>query len=195
MTRFLLAEVMTAAQSGQVVSFPTDTLPALAVQPEQAPKIYQLKQRPPEKPLILMAATAAELWSFAQGSPAEQEQWQAIADRYWPGALTLVLPASDRLPAAVNPLDRRSIGLRIPDCAIARQILAATGPLATTSANRSGQPALLDPEAIALEFPEVAVLAEDPWPAPSGLASTVVRWQPEGQWQVLRQGSIVLGEA
>ncbi|WP_338462662.1 L-threonylcarbamoyladenylate synthase [Synechococcus elongatus IITB7] len=194
MARFSLAEVITAAQSGQVISFPTDTLPALAVQPEQAAKIYQLKQRPPEKPLILMAAHLDQLLSYAQGTAVERVQWQAIANQYWPGALTLVLPASDRLPAAVNPLDRSSIGLRIPDCAIARQILAETGPLATTSANRSGQPALLDPDAIAAEFPEVAVLAEDPWPAPSGLASTVVRWQPDGQWQVLRQGSIQLGE-
>ncbi|QFZ91793.2 L-threonylcarbamoyladenylate synthase [Synechococcus elongatus] len=194
MARFSLVEVITAAQSGQVISFPTDTLPALAVQPEQAARIYQLKQRPPEKPLILMAAHLDQLLSYAQGTAVECVQWQAIANQYWPGALTLVLPASDRLPAAVNPLDRSSIGLRIPDCAIARQILAETGPLATTSANRSGQPALLDPDAIAAEFPEVAVLAEDPWPAPSGLASTVVRWQPDGQWQVLRQGSIQLGE-
>ncbi|WP_338442256.1 L-threonylcarbamoyladenylate synthase [Synechococcus elongatus IITB4] len=194
MARFSLAEVITAAQSGQVISFPTDTLPALAVQPEQAAKIYQLKQRPPKKPLILMAAHLDQLLSYAQGTAVERVQWQAIANQYWPGALTLVLPASDRLPAAVNPLDRSSIGLRIPDCAIARQILAETGPLATTSANRSGQPALLDPDAIAAEFPEVAVLAEDPWPAPSGMASTVVRWQPDGQWQVLRQGSIRLGE-
>ncbi|WP_338431314.1 L-threonylcarbamoyladenylate synthase [Synechococcus elongatus] len=194
MARFSLAEVITAAQSGQVISFPTDTLPALAVQPEQAARIYQLKQRPPEKPLILMAAHLDQLLSYAQGTAVERVQWQAIANQYWPGALTLVLPASDRLSAAVNPLDRSSIGLRIPDCAIARQILAETGPLATTSANRSGQPALLDPDAIAAEFPEVAVLAEDPWPAPSGLASTVVRWQPDGQWQVLRQGSIRLGE-
>lgn len=195
MVRLSLAAVSAAAQAGQVVSFPTDTLPALAVQPDQAAQIYRLKQRPSEKPLILMAATAAELWQYAQGSADEQAQWQAIADRYWPGALTLVLPASDRLPVAVNPLDRSSIGLRIPACAIARQILAETGPLATTSANRSGEPALLDPDAVATEFPEVAVLAEDPWPAPSGLASTVVRWQADGQWQVLRQGSIILSKA
>ncbi|WP_126147751.1 L-threonylcarbamoyladenylate synthase [Synechococcus elongatus] len=194
MVRLSLAAVITAAQAGQVISFPTDTLPALAVHPDQAAQIYRLKQRPSEKPLILMAATAAELWPFAQGSPEDQTQWNAIANQYWPGALTLVLPASDRLPAAVNPLDRSSIGLRIPACAIARQILAETGPLATTSANRSGEPALLDPDAIAAEFPEVAVLSEDPWPDPSGLASTVVRWQADGQWQVLRQGSIVLGE-
>ncbi|ABB57894.1 L-threonylcarbamoyladenylate synthase [Synechococcus elongatus] len=194
MVRLSLAAVITAAQAGQVISFPTDTLPALAVQPDQAAQIYRLKQRPSEKPLILMAATAAELWPFAQGSPEDQAQWNAIANQYWPGALTLVLPASDRLPAAVNPLDRSSIGLRIPACALARQILAETGPLATTSANRSGEPALLDPDAIAAEFPEVTVLAEDPWPDPSGLASTVVRWQADGQWQVLRQGSIVLGE-
>lgn len=191
MARFVLADVIAAAQAGQVISFPTDTLPALAVQPDQAAKIYQLKQRPSEKPLILMAATVEQLLNYAQGSEDEQQHWRSIADRYWPGALTLVLPASDRLPIAVNPLERSSIGLRIPNCAIAREILAATGPLATTSANRSGEPAILDPEAIAAEFPEVTVLAEDPWPEPSGLASTVVRWQAQG-WQVLRQGSITL---
>ena len=200
-----LTAFLEAGRSGQLISFPTDTVPALAAHPDQAHRIYEAKQRQLDKPLILMGATATDLWPYTQGSLEEQRIWQAIAQQYWPGAVTLVLPASDRLPPQMNPTGSQTIGLRVPNHAIARSILAETGPLATTSVNRSGQPPLQSQAAIAAEFPEVYLLATEAQaeleqtlglsssqagsPSTAGTPSTVVQWTPAG-WQVLRQGSI-----
>jgi L-threonylcarbamoyladenylate synthase len=189
-----IAELVTGAIAGKLVSFPTDTVPALAALPEKAELIFAAKQRSQDKPLILMAASADDLWSFVQGSDAESEIWQQTAQKYWSGALTLVLPASTKVPPAMNPINPTTIGIRVPDCAIAQQILAQTGPMATTSANLSGQPALQTMAEIAAAFPEVLtlkLLAGDKEPVGSGLASTVAQWQGEG-WQILRQGKIKL---
>jgi L-threonylcarbamoyladenylate synthase len=76
---------------------------------------------------------------------------------------------------------------------MALQLLRSTGPLATTSANRSGQPACTIPEEIAKQFSSLALLAPLPWPTGSGKASTVVAWRQEENgscWQILRQGSL-----
>ncbi|MER3478720.1 MAG: hypothetical protein C4287_22480, partial [Leptolyngbya sp. ERB_1_2] len=81
--------------------------------------------------------------------------------------------------------------IRVPNHTIARQILAQTGALATTSANRSGQPALLSMAEIAAEFPEVLMLASNSDEVASGTPSTVAKWTGEG-WQILRQGAIGL---
>jgi len=204
-----LSELVAAARSGdRLISFPTDTVPALAVRPDRAALIFAAKQRSQTKPLILMAADSADLWQFTAGSAEERQIWQQVAEKYWPGALTLVLPASDRLPTAVNPTDPTSIGIRVPNCAIARHILAQTGPLATTSANRSGEPPLQTMRAIAAQFAEVLTLSPSeldnfqqilPDAKPSkpistasqGVPSTVIRWQSH-RWEILRQGSVQL---
>ncbi|NJM56862.1 MAG: L-threonylcarbamoyladenylate synthase, partial [Synechococcales cyanobacterium RU_4_20] len=153
-----LTKLITAAQAGQIVSFPTDTVPGLAVLPECAHQLYQAKGRAPAKPLILLAAQSADLWPYVSGSPAEQARWQQMAEAHWPGALTLVLPASGKHPQAMTPLDHSSLGIRVPKHGVAQRILAITGPLATTSANRSGEPALTSLAAIAQAFPDVATL-------------------------------------
>ena len=100
-----LAALIAGARSGKLVGFPTDTVPALAVRPDRSIDVFTLKQRSPDKPLILMAATIDEIWDYVLGTAEERAVWQAIAERYWPGQLTLVLPASDRVPAGMNPLN------------------------------------------------------------------------------------------
>jgi L-threonylcarbamoyladenylate synthase len=187
-----LADLIAQARAGAVVSFPTDTVPALAVRPDRPQAIYQLKQREAHKPLILLGASAADLWPFAQGNTAEQGLWQAMADRYWPGALTLVLPASALVPAGLNQTATPTIGLRVPDHPVAQGILAQTGALATSSANVSGEPTLYTAAAIAAQFPPVAVLAGSACPA-GQQPSTVIAWQ-QGGWQLLRSGALRVPE-
>jgi L-threonylcarbamoyladenylate synthase len=186
-----ISTLVNAVRQGQVISFPTDTVPALASQPARAGLIYQIKQRRLTKPLILMAGHSNDLWNFVQGSSEELAIWQQIAARYWPGALTLVLPASDLLPIAMHPTGEKTIGVRVPDCEIARTILLQTGPLATTSANLSDRPALLTMNAIDQQFPEIYTLAMDSELPIAGIPSTVVQWTND-QWQVLRPGSVSL---
>ena len=179
-----------AAKAGKMISFPTDTVPALATIPRQAELIYAAKQRSFDKPLILMAAKAEDLWDYVQGSQREYQTWQKIVNQYWPGALTLVLPASDKIPTVMNPLEPTTIGIRVPNHPVAQIILAQTGPMATTSANLSGQPALETKAAIEAQFPEVLTLESTEYQG-LGIPSTVAKWTGNN-WQILRQGSIKL---
>ena len=205
MPQVLLPDLVAKARSGEaLVSFLTDTVPALGVRPDRAELIFAAKQRALDKPLILMAATIAELWPYVTGTNAERQIWQQVADRYLPGAVTLVLPASDRVPPTMNPKQPASIGVRVPNHPIAIAILAQTGPLATTSANRSGQPALQSMAEIAAAFPDVFTLPPSAVDtlvastrtintATSGVPSTVMRWTGSG-WEILRQGAVVVSE-
>lgn len=191
-----LSQLITKAITGEVISFPTDTVPGLAVKPEFAHKIFTIKQRPATKPLILMAASITELLPYVSGTQQETDLWQHIAKKYWPGAITLVLPASSQVPQAMHPTDPTTIGIRVPNCSIALDILRQTGPLATTSANYSGEAALTKMATIATAFPEVFVLDDKTLNldiSPSGKPSTVVKWT-DHSWIILRQGSINFAE-
>ena len=189
MPQVSLDRIVVAAKTGNLISFPTDTVPALATLPESAQLIFQAKQRSQDKPLILMVGEVADLWQYVEGTDREIEIWQTVADRYLPGALTLVLPASNRIPAVMNPLKNQTIGLRVPDCEIARSILLQTGALATTSANLSGAPPLLTMTEIRDFFPQVFTLDIDLNPPISGQPSTVIKWD-NSSWKLLRQGAV-----
>lgn len=184
-------ELIAGAIAGRVVSFPTDTVPALAVKPELGGAIYQLKQRSPTKPLILLGSAIEDLLPYVRYSDAELKIWQDLMRKHLPGALTLVLPAADTVPRAINSTDANTVGIRIPDCPAALNILKQTGALATSSANISGQDTLTTMEAIDCAFPSVLVLATmNAYPG-SGLPSTVVLWQSQ-KWQIIRQGNIAI---
>jgi L-threonylcarbamoyladenylate synthase len=195
MPQVSITDLVAGVRAGRVVSFPTDTVPALAALPEQADLIFAAKQRSQDKPLILMGAKAEDLWAYAMGTEAEWQVWQQVAAKYWAGALTLVLPASDRVPKVMNPTDPTTIGVRVPQSAIAQEILAQTGPLATTSANLSGQPPLVTMADIAVQFPDVLTLQtltlQTTDVSGMGVPSTVAKWIGSG-WEILRQGAVVL---
>ncbi|MCY7322555.1 MAG: L-threonylcarbamoyladenylate synthase [Phormidesmis sp. CAN_BIN36] len=199
MAQVSFSTLVSSVRSGDhLISFPTDTIPALAARPDRANLIFTTKQRSLDKPLILMAEKISDLWQYVAGTEAERQAWQQVAERYLPGALTLVLPASDRVPVALNPTNPTTIGVRVPNHAIARSILAETGALATTSANQSGQPALQNMSEIEIAFSEVMTLLPseldrlglDPQVG-SGMPSTVVKWTGH-EWEILRQGAIAL---
>lgn len=194
MTQVSITDLIAGVRSGYLASFPTDTVPALAVLPARTQLIFKAKQRSQDKPLILMGATPDSLWPFVTGNADEWQIWQQLALSYWPGALTLVLPASELVPSAMNPTDPTTIGLRVPKSAIAQSILSQTGPLATTSANLSGQPPLQTIAEIEQQFPDVLTLSPSELPEiePSlGLPSTVIKWTGSG-WETLRQGAVKL---
>jgi L-threonylcarbamoyladenylate synthase len=177
--------------AGGAALLPTDTLPALAVHPDQAGQIWTRKQRPADKPLILMGADLEQLQALL--AIPWQDAWLQAALRHWPGAVTLVLPIRGPLTERLHP-GGSSLGLRVPACPPMQELLRLSGPLATSSANRSGQPSALGPEQAAAQFPELPLLAPLPWPPASGQASSVWRWQgdlqPSDPWLVLRPGSV-----
>lgn len=127
-----------AIAAGDVIAFPTDTVYGLGAevwQPEAMRRLYALKGRPDEKALSILLADE-EQWSLvaAEASEAARRLMRAC----WPGALTIVLPRRPEVPDAVGPLSQ-TIAVRVPDHAGLRRVLERTGPLATSSANRSGE--------------------------------------------------------
>jgi L-threonylcarbamoyladenylate synthase len=183
-----LAERLVA---GEAVLFPTDTLPALAARPESAALLWRLKARPADKPLILMGADLPQLLEALELP--WHEAWLEKARSCWPGAVTLVLPITGPIADHLHP-GGRSLGLRVPACVQALELLRLTGPLATTSANRSGEPPATTAAEAAEQFPALALLDPLPWPRGSCQASTVLAWRGPGEgpgdaWQVLRGGA------
>ena len=176
------ADLAAAVGSGEVVMYPTDTLPALAAHPSTAQRLWELKNRPAHKPLILMGANLDQLRALL--AVPWQDPWLQQASDCWPGAFTLVLPMAGPLVDLLNP-GGASLGLRVPDCPLAQQFLDHCGPLATTSINQSNEPPAPDEIAARLVFPNLPLLAPLPWPAGSGQPSRVVSWHENG-WQRLR---------
>jgi L-threonylcarbamoyladenylate synthase len=178
-------ELIQKLKQGEVISFPTDTVAALAALPDFSGAIYQIKRRSLDKPLILLASKFADFESYIAGTAEEKIIWQNMASLYWPGPLTLILPASEQLPSSIKA---PTIGLRVPNHPGALNILSQSGPLATTSANLSGEPPLSTMREVAQNFPSVFVLEQD-FSLATGVPSTIIKWiGATRQWQVLRQG-------
>ena len=174
--------------NGSVALFPTDTLPALASCPKFANKLWTIKKRSLNKPLILMGSSYKDLFKYVMPFAIDDAIFMAKA--YWPGALTLVLPASGNCVNWMNQT-KKTIGMRVPGLIKARELLDKTGPLATTSANLSGSPPAMNIEEAKSIFPEIPILGPSPWPKPLGIASTVIEWQSSGSWKLIRQGSVL----
>ena len=185
---FEISDLSSKLKKGSLALFPTDTLPALCAYPKFSKNIWTTKKRPLNKPLILMGGCLDDLFEFV--NPCAVEDGLKLAKIYWPGALTIVLPTIGNVSENLNS-QSNSLGLRVPALRVARDLLLKTGPLATTSANISGEAPVKDALEASIKFPGIPMLAPVPWPNSSGKASTVVEWE-EGEWNLLRPGSVVL---
>ena len=163
---------------GGVAVIPTDTVYGLAARPdfdEAVDRLYTIKGREAKKPIALLASDVEAIGRF--GYPVEGRA-RELAEKYWPGALTMVIGKE---------------GLRIPDHAKTRELIAACGGvLRVTSANLSGRrPATDAPQALA----DVGLSADyvvDDGVSPGGVPSTVVRVLEDGGIEILREGAISL---
>tara|TARA_B100000700_G_C14827544_1_gene752966 strand:- start:191 stop:775 length:585 start_codon:yes stop_codon:yes gene_type:complete len=180
-------ELSRELKNGSAAIFPTDTLPALGICPEHASKLWHIKKRPLNKPLILMGSKKEQFYEYVQ--PSAFDDASEMIEKYWPGALTIVLPAKGKEAALLNPT-RNTIGIRIPANDLAIDLIDQIGPLATTSANLSGTLPLLTAEEASKSFPEIPLLGPVPWPKSSAIASTVISWESRGKWQLLRKGAV-----
>jgi L-threonylcarbamoyladenylate synthase len=165
-----------AVLAGLAIVFPTDTVYGLGTRPDisdATERLFEAKRRPARLSLPVLTASADQAFAVAERTEAAA----ALADRFWPGPLTLVLHRSPTSGAWYLGEREDSVGVRVPDHPISEALLRATGPLATTSANISGRPPLLDQQALVEAFGEsVAVyLLLPPGDRPPGQpASTVV---------------------
>ena len=178
-------------KSGLPIIFPTDTLPAIGCLPKFSNIIYEFKKRDKNKPLILMGSEHKHLIDYVHESA--KEDYENIASKYWPGALTIVIPASDKQTENLTSNDL-TIGLRIPNSYMAQSLLRETGPLLTSSANISGFKGSISAEGIALDFPSLKILGPIPWVKSSGKASTIIIWEKSGDWKMIREGDVLVRE-
>jgi len=178
-------------KSGLPIIFPTDTLPAIGCLPKFSNIIYEFKKRDRNKPLILMGSEQKHLIDYVHESA--KEDYENIASKYWPGALTIVIPASEKQTENLTSNDL-TIGLRIPNSYMAQSLFRETGPLLTSSANISGSEGSTTVEGIALDFPSVKILGPIPWGKGSGKASTIIFWKKSGDWRLIRKGEVLVRE-
>ena len=178
-------------QSGLPIIFPTDTLPAIGCLPKFSNIIYEFKKRDKNKPLILMGSEQKQLIDYVHESA--KEDYENIASKYWPGALTMVIPASEKQTTILTSNDL-TLGLRIPNLYMAQSLMRKTGPLLTSSANISGFKGSTTVEGISLDFPSVKILGPIPWEKRSGKASTIIYWKKSGDWRLIREGEVSVRE-
>ncbi len=178
-------------KSGLPIIFPTDTLPAIGCLPKFSNTIYKFKKRDRDKPLILMGSEYKQLIDYVHESA--KEDYENIASKYWPGALTMVIPASEKQTTILTSNDL-TLGLRIPNSCMAQSLMRETGPLLTSSANISGFKGSTTAEGIALDFPSLRILGPIPWGKSSEKASTIIFWKKSGDWRLIREGEILVRE-
>jgi L-threonylcarbamoyladenylate synthase len=166
--------------AGGVVVLPTDTVYGIAAHPgltDAVARICTIKGRPTGKPIALLASEREAVERFGARFPAVAKR---LAARYWPGALTLVLPCGDGCE-----------GFRVPAHDGARELIAACGGvLRVTSANLSGEMPATCAVAALKDVGLEADLVLDGGVSPGGVASTVVKVTTDGQLTVIRVGAI-----
>ena len=160
-------------KKGLPIIFQTDTLPAIGCLPKFSKIVYDLKKRDRDKPLILMGSEPKQLIDYVHESA--KKDYETLARKYWPGALTMVIPCSKNKTEILTSKDL-SLGLRIPNSYMAQSLIKETGPLLTSSANISGLTGSITAEGIGLEFPSVDILGPVPLEKGSGKASTIIFW-------------------
>jgi len=170
---------------GGILAIPTESSYGLAVDPRSAAgveAIYRVKERERGKPLPVVAADLAQI--AALGVSPDDEAVRRAAP-LWPAALTIVASIAEPLPASAGDL---TLAVRIPDHAELRALLGALGTaLTASSANRSGEPPLLDPADVATLLASESAVVVDGGALSGGPPSTLARWTGSG-WTVLRPG-------
>jgi L-threonylcarbamoyladenylate synthase len=184
-----LETAISAMQRGSVVAFPTDTvygLGASLAHEAALARIFDIKGRTSDKPLPILVAHAGEITKLSDEADGALLQ---LAARFWPGPLTIILKARPELPPEVKAPDG-TIGVRVPDHSVALTIAQRNGgAIATTSANRSGQPPACTAEEIRDQLGGDVDVILDGGIAPCGLPSTVIRREGD-TISVVREGAI-----
>lgn len=184
-----VAAAAEALARGELVVMPTDTVYGIVASldhPRAIEAIFDAKSRPADMPLPVLVASINDAERLA---PGELEAHEALLDRFWPGALTVIVAASERVPPAVTA-GLSTVGLRQPDDATAEAILrAAGGALAVTSANISGQPPACEVDDLTDELLQHVAVVVDSGPCPGGVASTVIDLSEEPP-RILREGPL-----
>jgi len=184
-----LEQALELLQQGELVAFPTDTVYGLGVMAFDAQaidRLYQAKGREAGKAIAILVGEAEALQRVTAGM---NEMAMRLAQRFWPGPLTLVVEGHPSLPANLSP--RPTVGVRMPDHPVALTLLRRAGPLAVTSANLSGAPNANTAQEVLAQLGGRVALILDGGKTPGGLPSTVLDCTGP-QPVILRLGPITL---
>lgn len=185
------ADALSAAgqviRAGGLIAYPTDTVYGLAADFRNADaieKIYEAKDRDSRKPVAILVGSSDQLELVMQELTPGAAR---LAARFWPGALTLIVPRRSDLPENLSPY--MTIGVRMPNHPWALQLLRELGPLATTSANLSGQPDAVTAQDVLRYLDGRVDLVLDGGRCPGGVPSTVVDCTST-EPRILREGAL-----
>ncbi len=184
-----IALATSVLRQGGLVVFPTDTVYGVGAavdRPDAVARIYRVKGRPLDRPIPVLISSVDQIERLAARV---DERVRRLAEAFWPGALTIVVPAQDWLPEEIVR-ETGAVGLRMPDHPVALAIIeAAGGALATTSANRSGEKEACTAEEALEALGDRVELIIDGGRTPGGVPSTVVA-VTNSELQVLRVGAL-----
>ena len=179
-------------KAGLLVAFPTETVYGLGADASSAAaleRLYAVKGRPTSHPVIVHIASVEQLTDWAKDIPAQAYQ---LAERFWPGPMTLILPKADHVLSQVTG-GQDSVGIRIPSHPVALKLLKAfAGGLAAPSANRFGRLSPTSAQAVEAEFsdsPDQVAMVLDGGPCDVGIESTIISLL-NSQAKILRPGMI-----
>ena len=176
-------------KNGGLVAIPTETvygLGANGLDPQSVAKIFEAKGRPQDNPLILHVSETKEIENFCHSIP---DSAYRLAERFWPGPLTMVLPARDTVPKCTTA-GLPTVAVRCPDNAVTREIIRLSGcPIAAPSANISGKPSTTTAEHVMHDHDGKIDAVVDGGPCRVGLESTIVDLT-EDRPRLLRPGGI-----
>ncbi len=180
-----------AVRSGACVVLPTDTVYGIGVDafsPAAVQRLLDAKGRGRDMPPPVLIGDPGVLMALGRDIP---DAAKKLAEHFWPGALTLILQAQTSL--SMNLGDTQgTIAVRVPDHDVAREFLRATGPLAVSSANRTGQPAAVTAQEARDQLGDAVEIYLDGGPTPGQVPSTIVDFTASDYGIVVRPGSLTL---
>ncbi len=187
--KFALTQAVEALKNGEAVGIPTETVYGLAADArriEAVAEIFRIKSRPFFDPLIVHLHSIGQVEEYTTKFPS---QARLLAERFWPGPLTILLPRRDSIPDLVTS-GLPDVALRIPAHPVALELLRKfDGPLAAPSANKFGRISPTTAEAVREELGQEVRVILDGGPCQVGLESTIVHVAPDGA-RILRHGGI-----
>jgi L-threonylcarbamoyladenylate synthase len=184
-----ISHALETLNRGGLVAFPTDTVygvGALAFNAPAVESIYAAKDRPVEKAIPILIGGPEDLDKVTADIPPIAAK---LAARFWPGPLTLVVPKHPDLPDVVSTAP--TVGVRVPDHPVARELLRAAGPMAVTSANISGEASPRTAGEVSRQLSGRIPLILDGGETPGGIPSTVVNCLGT-EPVILREGPVTL---
>jgi tRNA threonylcarbamoyl adenosine modification protein (Sua5/YciO/YrdC/YwlC family) len=177
-------------RAGHVLGMPTDTFYGLAADPfnlRAVERVYEIKMRSRHKPLSLLIEHMDQAQEFARPLP---EDFYILARRFWPGPLTIIVPAASHLPLKVTA-NTGNVALRVPAAEIPLAVVKAAGiPITATSANLSGAAECTTAEQVRDQLQDRISIIVDGGASPRSELSTIVHFDEDGSWRVLREGAV-----